>query len=90
MFWKSLVGECLQCVKVLINEGDKNAVTVVLLILTLKNRWLAMTNRNLCDCIHVSILPQCILNIFAIRERVNHRGEYGLETTVNFDFYGPD
>ena len=89
IIWKSLVGECLQCVKVLI-KVDKNAVTVVLLILTLKNRWLAMTNRNLRDCVHVSILPQCILNIFAIREPVNHGGEYGLEMTVNFNFYGPD
>ena len=29
IIWKLLVGECLQCVKELINEVDKNAVAVV-------------------------------------------------------------
>ena len=30
----------------------------------------------------------CTLEIFATRKRVNHEGEYGLETSNNSNFYG--
>ena len=54
-----------------------------------KNRWSAMCNRNLYDCIHVC-LPHCTMDIFATGKRVNHEGEYGLEIPVNFHFYEPE
>ena len=34
-------------------------------------------------------LHYCVLDIFATEKRVNHEGEYGLETPANFHFYGP-
>ena len=53
---KVLNGKCLQCVKEPIIKVDKNAAAVVLT----KKRWLVMRNRNLHDCIHVSIpIPLC-------------------------------
>ena len=39
------------------NEVDKNtAVSVIRTIPTVKKRWLAMKDKNLHDCIHVSLL----------------------------------
>ena len=54
---KPLLDECLQCVKEPTNEVVKNAVAVLwcVLILNVNMRWLAMCNRNLHDCINVSI-----------------------------------
>ena len=49
-----------------------------------------MCYRNLHDCIHVSILPHCALDIFATGKPVNHGGEYGLENPENFHFYGSE
>ena len=54
------------------------------LILTVKKRWFVMCNRNLHDCIHVSIPAPFHFNIFATGKRTNHGGEY-----VN-NFYGPE
>ena len=54
----SLVDECLQCVKEPTNDGDKNDVAVVVLILNVKKRWLATYNRNLRYCCCVSIPTQ--------------------------------
>ena len=51
---RPLVGECLQFVKEPTNRVDKDAVAVLILIATAKKRWLAMCNRNLHDCTHVS------------------------------------
>ena len=59
-----------------------------IIILTVKNRWLAVCNRNLHDSIHASIPapppPHYTLNIFATGKHVNHEGKYGLEITVNY------
>ena len=35
-------------------------------------------------------LHGCALDVFAAGERVNHGGEYGLEITAIFLFYGPE
>ena len=80
---RRVFSECFQCVKEPVKEVGKNAVARA------KNRWLAMCNRNLYDCIHVC-LPHCTMDIFATGKRVNHEGEYGLEIPVNFHFYEPE
>ena len=49
-----------------------------------------MCNRNLHDCIHVSIPANCALDIFATGKRVNHGVECGLEIPANFHFDGPE
>ena len=41
-----------------------------------------MWNRNLHDCIHISV-SYCALDVFATGKHVNHRDEYGLEIPTN-------
>ena len=60
------------------------------LILAIKEGWLAMCDRNIHDCIDVSIPPHCALDNFAIGKRVHHGGENGLEIPVSFHFYVPE
>ena len=54
-----------------------------ILILTVEKKWLSMCNRNLHDCIHVSI-PVPLR--FATGKHVNHRDKYGLEIPTNLQF----
>ena len=68
---------------------EKNDVTMVTINLTVK-RWLAICNKNIHDCIHISTLPHWALDIFATWKRVNDGGEYGLEIPANFNFYVPE
>ena len=61
------------------------------LILTLMEKWLSMYNRNLHDCIHISI--SISLGIFATGKYMNHRDEYGLEFSTNLQslhFHGTE
>ena len=48
-----------------------------------------MCNRNLHNCIRISILVPLRTEIFATGKHVNHGGEYGLEISTTFHFYGP-
>ena len=48
-----------------------------------------MYNRNLHNCIHISILVSLRFDIFATGKQVNHGGEYGLEISTTFYFYRP-
>ena len=47
-----------------------------------------MCNRNLHNCIRISILVSLRIDIFATGKHVNHGVEYGLLNTI-FHFYGP-
>ena len=64
IIWKSMVGECLQCVKGRNNEVDKNTVAVVRTNSYCKEEWLAMCNKNLPDSVHVSISASLRLGHF--------------------------
>ena len=48
-----------------------------------------MWNRNLHNCIRISILVLLRIEIFVIGKHVNHGGEYRLEIYTIFHFYGP-
>ena len=48
-----------------------------------------MCNRNLHNCIRVSILVPLRIDIFATKKHLSHGGEYGLEISTIFHFYGP-
>ena len=48
-----------------------------------------MCNRNLHNCILISILVPFRIDIFAIGKHVNHGGEYGLKISTIFHCYGP-
>ena len=48
-----------------------------------------MCNRNLHNCVRISILFLLHIDIFATGKHVNHRVEYGLEISTVFHFYGP-
>ena len=48
-----------------------------------------MRNRNLHNCIRISFLVPLSTDIFATGKHVNHGGEYGLEISTTFHFYGP-
>ena len=48
-----------------------------------------MSNRNLYDCIHISIPSPLRFKHLSTGKRVNHGGEYGLEIPANFHFNGP-
>ena len=48
-----------------------------------------MCSRNLHNCIHISIFVPWRIDIFAAVKHVNHGGEYGLEISTIFYFYGP-
>ena len=48
-----------------------------------------MYNRNLHNCIRISILVPLRLDIFATGKQVNHGGEYGLKISTTFYFYRP-
>ena len=54
IIWKPLVGEFLQYVKEPTNEVDKNVVAVLRTNFHCKEE-VVICNRNLHDCIHVSI-----------------------------------
>ena len=58
------------------------------LIHTVKKRWLSLCDRNLHNCIRISILVPLRIDIFATGKHVNHGVEYGLLNTI-FHFYGP-
>ena len=60
------------------------------LILTVKKRWLALCNRNLHDCIYVSIPAPLRFGRIFNRETRQPWGEYGMEIPVSFPFYGPE
>ena len=47
-----------------------------------------MCNRNLHNCVRISILFLLHIDIFATGKHVNHGVEYGLLNTI-FHFYGP-
>ena len=55
IIWKSLVDEYLQCVREPTNKVVKNAVAIFLTNSNYAEEWLVMCDRNLHDCIHVSI-----------------------------------
>ena len=48
-----------------------------------------MCNRNLHNCIRISILVPLHIDIFATGKHVNQGREYGLEICIIFHFYGP-
>ena len=48
-----------------------------------------MCNRNLHNFIRISILVPLRIDIFETGKHVNHGGEYGLEISIIFHFYGP-
>ena len=48
-----------------------------------------MYNRNLHNCIRLSILVPLRIDIFATGKHVNHGVEYWLEISKIFHFYGP-
>ena len=48
-----------------------------------------MCNRNLHNCIRISILVSLRIDIFATGKHVNLGVEYGLEISIIFHFYGP-
>ena len=50
-----------------------------ILILTVREKWLSMYNRNLDDCIHIYSLFHCALGILASGKHFNQRDEYGIE-----------
>ena len=63
------------------------------ILITVKKKCLAMFNNifmivsmffSLSHCTPLI----CTLQTFATRKRVNHEGEYGLETPNNSNFYG--
>ena len=53
------------------------------LILAVKEKWLSMCNRNLHDCIHISIPVPLRLGHICNRKKVNYRDEYGPEIPTN-------
>ena len=55
-------------------------------ILTIGEKWLFMCNKNLHDCIHISVPVPLRFGIFATGKHVNHRDEYGLEIPTNLQF----
>ena len=59
-----------------------------LLIPIAKKRWLVIRNRNVHDCIHVSIHSPLCLDIFATGKRVKHGNEHGPKIPANF--YGSE
>ena len=87
IIWKSLVGECLKCVKERTNEKDKNAVSIVRINSHYKKQVVGHVQaaEYFRDC-----MPYCTLDIFAIGICVNHGCEYGLEIPKNFHFYEPE
>ena len=67
----------------------------LVLILTVEEKWLSIYNRNLHDCIHISIpVPlHCALGIFATGKHVSHRDVNGLEIPTNLQslhFHGTE
>ena len=48
-----------------------------------------MYNRNLHNCICISTLVPLRIDIFETGKHVNHGGEYRLEISTVFHFYGP-
>ena len=48
-----------------------------------------MCNRNLHNCIRISILVPLDIDIFATGKHVNQGREHGLEICIIFHFYGP-
>ena len=48
-----------------------------------------MCDRNLHNFIRISILVPLRIDIFETGKHVNHGGEYGLEISIIFHFYGP-
>ena len=59
------------------------------ILITVKKKWLAMFNNISIFSFLSHCTPLiCTLQIFATRKRVNHEGEYGLETPNNSNFYG--
>ena len=57
----------------------------LVVILTVKKRWLAICSRNLYDIIHVFFPAQWRMR-HNTGKCVNHGGEYGLEIPTNFHF----
>ena len=58
------------------------------LIHTVKKRWLSLCDRNLHNCIRISILVPLRIDIFATGKYVTHGVEDELLNTI-FHFYGP-
>ena len=80
IIWKPLVSECLQFVKKLAKEVNKNAVAVVCINSHCKKRVIGHTQQNISVIVYMFLsLPHCALGIFATRKRVNHQGDYRLE-----------
>ena len=52
-----------------------------------------MYNKNLQDCIHISLLSHCALGIFATEKHGSQRDEYGLKFPTNLQslhFHGTE
>ena len=87
--WKPLVTKCWQCVKETTHEVNKNAVAVVCTNSHCKEEVVGHVQQNIPFIVLIIIpLPHCALGISVSGKRVNHGGEYGLETALYFDFYG--
>ena len=85
--WEPLVGECLKSRKETLNEMDKIAVAVSILIV--KKWWLGMCQRT-CSRLYLCSYPyHCALAIFLTGKRINRGGGYGLEIPANVYFYDP-
>ena len=67
IIWKSLIGECLQCVNEPTKEVNKNAVALVHPNSHYKEEVIGHGQQK--------SLPHFALDIFGTGKRVNHRGE---------------